>query len=153
MPGAPIQSLPAVQRCRIEADLLRRQRTCLRLPADVLLAYSELCSKRDKQKLRLQGAGRLLASVGCTGTTSICETMLATAWDSVNYVTWAAGSNPVRKRALGASRRDTCFLSFRQLGQILGGGRSGRADNRIENAAAHCAAHSEVTTQHAIRVM
>lgn len=31
-------------------------------------------------------------------------------------MTWAAGPNPVRKRALGASRRDTCFVSFAQQG-------------------------------------
>jgi hypothetical protein len=89
----------------------------------------------------------------CTGITSICETAPSPFESGVDYMTWAAGSNPVRKRALGASRRDTCFLSFRQLGQILGGGRSGRTNNRIENAAANCAAHSEMTTQHVIAVM
>ena len=31
-------------------------------------------------------------------------------------MTWAAESNPVRKRALGASRRDICFVSFAQQG-------------------------------------
>jgi len=89
----------------------------------------------------------------CTGTRSICETAPLPFESGVDDMTWAAGSNPVRKRALGASRRDTCFLSFRQLGRILGGGRSGRANNRIENAAAHCAAHSKMTTQHVITMM
>lgn len=85
----------------------------------------------------------------CTGTTSICETAPSLFESGVDYMTRTAGSNPVRKRALGASRRDTCFLSFRHLG----GGRSGRANNKIENAAAHCAAHSEMTTQHVMTVM
>lgn len=48
---------------------------------------------------------------GSTGTTSICETAPSPFESGAQYMTGAAGSNPVRKRALGASRRDTCFLS------------------------------------------
>ncbi|KAJ4986889.1 hypothetical protein SVAN01_07567 [Stagonosporopsis vannaccii] len=67
-----------------------------------LLACSEQWSKLDKQKLRRERAGRLL---GC-----------------VSYMTRAAGSNPVRKRALGACRRDTCFPSFRHRATRTGDG-------------------------------
>jgi hypothetical protein len=51
-----------------------------------------------------------------TGTTSIYETIPSHARRSVSNLTGGAGTNPVHKRALGACRRDTCCVSFRQQG-------------------------------------
>jgi hypothetical protein len=144
-----------VHGCSTEAYLLRRQRqrqrqrTRLRhsLRAAPCFACSEKWSKRDKQTLRLRGAGRLFVVVGDTDTSSICETTLRRLESSAEYMTWAAGSNPVRKRALGASRRDTCFPSCSQQGHTPVVYVLDETHTGVENAATLlCSEHSVMTT-------
>lgn len=90
----------------------------------------------------------MLALVGCTGTMSICETPPAPFQHGVNHKTWAAGSNPVRKRALGACRRDTCFLSLRHQGHTswevcVLDGQTGRMEHGELNFAQHTSFHDD----------
>jgi hypothetical protein len=136
------------QSCRTDADCFGDSAHVCAIPQSFssvsLLARRSGLNKTSKSSD--SRAPELARFGGRTGTTSICETAPSLFESGVNYRTWATQSNPVRKRALGASRRDTCLLSSRQLSQIPGGVRSGRANNSIENAAAHCAVHSKMTT-------